>query len=75
MTTPISLRVNFKSDTGIYPLWSNTSNKETFISSEKSKYKYSYGLWLEDLLGNYRKLRDEYEKEFPTCLAVHERFP
>jgi hypothetical protein len=77
MTTPLSLRVNFKKDTGEYPIWSNCLNKETFLMAEKSKYKYAYGLWLEDLLGNYRKLRDEYEKDCPTCLAVHktERFP
>lgn len=57
--TPLDLRIQFKMDTGEYPVWNN-KNKSTFFG----RYKSIYGLWLEEKLGNYKELRYDFYKLF-----------
>ena len=73
--TLTDLRVKFKLDTGEYPVWVNRPkmNNRTFLkygwervpdnASFKGKVKSIYGWWLEEKLGNPRKLRDQYQKD------------
>lgn len=53
--TPVDLRVKFKMDTSEYPFWHPTGN--LFVGK---KFKSTYGLWLEEQLGDLKKLREEF---------------
>lgn len=58
--TPTDLRVQFKLETGHYPFWDIQSyNPRPFVG----KFKSLYGLWLEERLGNSKKLRETYYEE------------
>jgi len=69
--TSTDLRVNFKFDTGEYPVWVEDLFKEKKIINGIEitpdpatyygfKFKSIYGLWLEEQMGNATELRDEY---------------
>jgi hypothetical protein len=60
MMTPIGLRVSYKIATGENPIWSNVGKSAVYLLGEKGRFKYEYGLWLEEQLGNIREIRDEY---------------
>jgi len=63
--TPIDARLQFKMETGIYPMWkfhfskSQLNNESIFYG----KFKTEYGQWLEEKLGNSEKLRNQYLKD------------
>lgn len=76
--TTIDVRVQFKSETGEYPIWAFNNNKKTrynqkyfltYRSYEKTekrfidgKLKSIYGKWLEEKL-NEKNIRDIFYKE------------
>jgi len=70
MKTVTDLRIKYKLETGINPMWENYSY------TDSSKFKSTYGLWLEEQLGNSNELRENYyncEKNIPvfkrrTCI-------
>ena len=76
MTTPIDLRVRFKSETGEFPMWPSFFSDlggiiTTTQSFNRGKFKSTYGLWLEEKLGNKKDLRDEFYLQE----GVHPIFP
>jgi len=64
--TTTDLRIRFKLETGDYPTWFGDiySVMYTIAPSIYGKLKSIYGFWLEDKLGNSKKLREEFYKEF-----------
>jgi len=60
--TAIDLRIKFKFDTGEMPTWCKKQWYSMYEYSYDGKLKSIYGLWLEEHIGNYKKLRDEYYK-------------
>jgi hypothetical protein len=67
--TPIDLRVQFKMTTGFNPLWELNNIKpkwQKHYSYTLGKLKSIYGLWIEEKLGNYKKLRNYFYKR--TCI-------
>lgn len=73
--TQTDLRIQFKMETGEYPVWPQGKKRkirngyiwirsgpeaETF----RGKRKSVYGLWLEEKLGGFKKLREEYFIEY-----------
>jgi len=71
--TQIELRVKFKLDTGELPLWGEDCWPKTWRRKAEGylsgKKKSSFGLWLEEQLGNSVELRREYEKN--GTKAIH----
>jgi hypothetical protein len=83
--TTTDLRIKFKLETGDYPTWvgdiyganANAITSihrftHTLVPSIYGKLKSIYGFWLEDKLGNSKKLREEFYKEF-SIFAKYEK--
>jgi len=77
--SPIELRVQFKMDTGDYPVWPDSPAQNTSFNRRYSmaginvvrdpatfhgRLKSSYGLWLEDKMEGSKLMREAYYKEY-----------
>jgi len=77
MINSTDLRIQFKIDTGEYPVWvvdrrpykvrKNAYSKKVRVPEPigfLGRVKSKYGAWVEKKLGNEKELRDEYWMEF-----------
>lgn len=65
--TPIEVRIQFKMESGYYPLYDDQ------YALRNNKLKSLYGTWLEEKIGNIRKLREEFEKsECKTAIYLEQ---
>lgn len=56
--TPFETRIRFRSANGTYPLW-----ETRMLNYRNGKKRSTYGLWMEENIGNPRELRLQFEIE------------